>query len=57
MHTHLQFALADYLMSTFMLKTGGEDHANEENLKIDSIIDANEHLFSDIVSPNSRSSA
>lgn len=57
MHAHLQFAMADYLVSTLMIKMDENNHdKNDEQVKVTNIIDANEHLFIDITSLNSRSS-
>jgi hypothetical protein len=63
MHVHLQFAMADYLLSQLMVKIEEQrvnqviENTDEENVSHPlTIIEANENLFSDIVSPNSRSS-
>jgi predicted nucleic acid-binding OB-fold protein len=58
MHAHLQFAMADYLVSTLMIKIDDiNNEANDEIAKVViNVIDANENLFIDITNPNSRSS-
>ena len=57
MHAHLQFALADYLVSTLMIKMDEINHEIvDEQVKVSNVIDANEHLFIDITNLNSRSS-
>ncbi len=57
MHAHLQFAMADYLVSTLMIKMDEINHEIvDEQVKVSNVIDANEHLFIDITNLNSRSS-